>query len=631
MNTARRRFAGAADALFAALIGLLIAIEITGGFRGEIFGQRISITSAWRIPAWAALVVAVRHLVVPRPSLLSRVPFYEAEVTHPRILYEGVGGLHGGRRYALLFAFFTVVTGWMLFPQIAAPFSVPDPGDPLLSIWRLTWVAHQLPRDPMHLFDANIFHPHVRTLAYSDAMLIPAAVGAPLLWLGVHQVLVHNIILFASIVSSGVTMFLLGRALTARPDAALMAGILFAFCAFRFDHYSHLELQVTPWMPLSLFWFHRTITTNRLRDGLLTGLAVALQGLSSLYYGMFFSTLLVCLAMVLWAVGYVDVRRVARPLLAGGLLATALLLPVTVPYWQNRSIVGERDQSEVLYYSAVPADYLLPNRQSIYWGPQVLNRPERDLFPGVVPLALAVVGLAPPFSAVRFAYLGGLAFAVDASFGLNGAVYPYLYDYVLPFRALRVPARFGLIVALMLSVLAGFGVARIVGWVKRPILQRMLVIVFALLALFEARPVLSLEPLWRQPPPVYAALPSDRASVLAEFPFPSPDEVFGHDFLFMYFSTFHWNRLVNGATGFFPADHLEFRKEMHEFPSDRALSALRGRGVEFVVIHGKFYESSEFARVTADLDRRSSVRRVTADQWEGSEVRLYRLEREGGQ
>ena len=633
MNTARRRFAASADALFAALIALLLAIEITGGFRGEIFGQRISIRSAWRILAWAVLVVGVRHLVVPRPSLLSRIKLYEADVTDPGILNEGVGlgALQSGRRYALLFAFFTVATAWMLLPQVTAPFSVPDLGDPLLSIWRLAWVAHQLPRDPMHLFDANIFHPNVLTLAYSDAMLLPAAVGAPLLWLGVHQVLVYNLIFFASIVLSGVTMFLLVRALTARADAALVAGILFAFCAFRFDHYSHLELQVTLWMPLGLFWFHRTITTYRLRDGLLTGLAVALQGLSSLYYGMFFSTLLVCLTVVLAAVRYIDERRAVRPLVAGGLLAAALLFPLAFPYWQSRSIVGERSDYEVQYYSATPVDYLVPNTRSIYWRPQVRSRPERDLFPGVMPVALAAIGLAPPFSAVRFAYLAGLAFAVDASFGLNGGVYPYLYDYVLPFRGLRAPARFAMIVALIVSVLAGFGVARIAGRIKRPMVRRLLIVGLALATLFEARPVLALVPIWRQPPPVYAALPDDRVSVLAEFPFPAPGEVFGDDFLFMYFSTFHWNRLVNGATGFLPQDYLAFRRLMHEFPSDRALQALRTHGVEYLVIHGRFYEPSEYARVRADLDRRSSLRLVKADYFDASEVRLYRLEREGGQ
>ena len=39
--------------------------------------------------------------------------------------------------------------------------------------------------------------------------------------------------------------------------------------------------------------FHRTMTDDRLRDGLLTGLFLALQTLSSWYYGIFFASFLV--------------------------------------------------------------------------------------------------------------------------------------------------------------------------------------------------------------------------------------------------------------------------------------------------------------------------------------------------
>ena len=47
------------------------------------------------------------------------------------------------------------------------------------------------------------------------------------------------------------------------------------------------------WMPLCLWAFHRTVSGGRLRDGLLTGLFLALQTLSSFYYGIFFATYLV--------------------------------------------------------------------------------------------------------------------------------------------------------------------------------------------------------------------------------------------------------------------------------------------------------------------------------------------------
>ena len=145
------------------------------------------------------------------------------------------------------------------------------------NIRRLSWVAHQLPRDPSRLFDANIFYPELRTLAYSDAMLATALMAAPLLWLGVHHILVYNIVLLLSFAASGVAMYALARALTGDRAAAFVAGVAFAFYPFRFEHYSHLELQVTFWMPLALLMMHRTMTTLRARDGAVTGLLVALQ------------------------------------------------------------------------------------------------------------------------------------------------------------------------------------------------------------------------------------------------------------------------------------------------------------------------------------------------------------------
>ena len=65
------------------------------------------------------------------------------------------------------------------WPQARQLDAVPDLGDPLFSVWRLSWVAHQLPRHPTALFDANIFYPERRTLTYSDSMLVPSLMTAP--------------------------------------------------------------------------------------------------------------------------------------------------------------------------------------------------------------------------------------------------------------------------------------------------------------------------------------------------------------------------------------------------------------------------------------------------------------------
>src|SRR5262249_57560090 len=90
------------------------------------------------------------------------------------------------------------------------------------------------------------------------------------------------------------------------------------------------------------------------------------------------------------------------------------------------------------------------------WGGQ-----ERELFQGIVVPALAVVALWPPLSTARLAYGAGLVMAFDMSLGLNGVLYPWLHDYALPYRGLRVPARMAMLVGFSLAVLAGFALARL--------------------------------------------------------------------------------------------------------------------------------------------------------------------------
>ena len=58
----------------------------------------------------------------------------------------------------------------------------------------------------------------------------------------------------------------IARALTGRRDAAAIAGVVFTLYPYRFDHYSHLELQMTLWMPIALWALHRTLARSRIAD-----------------------------------------------------------------------------------------------------------------------------------------------------------------------------------------------------------------------------------------------------------------------------------------------------------------------------------------------------------------------------
>lgn len=622
------RLARAADILAA---GFAIAGTIalcTDGAEFQIGFIHLSMRSPWRPYLWALIVLGIRNWIVPEPGTLAwlarrgrdPLPFDERRLFGESLTWTARLG-----RLALLVLGFSVLAVALTWPQVRHLDSVPDMGDPLFSIWRIAWVSHQIVRNPLHLFDGNMFYPERLTLTYSDSVLVPALMSAPLFWMGVHPVLTYNLLLLSGFVFSGVTMFLLVRALTGRIDAALIAGALFTLYPYRYEHYPHLELEMTMWMPLCLWAMHRTIARGRLRDGLATGLTFALQMLSSLYYGLFLALYLIPVGGSLW-LGRGRPGRPVRALLAGAALAAVLVAPVIYAYTANRAMVGDRGIPAVEFYSAEGPDYLKPHFRSLVYGRWSDNgHPERQLFPRIMPVALAAAALWPPLSVVRIAYTLALVVALDGSLGLNGGYYPSLYAYVAPYRGLRVPARFSLFVGFTLSLLAGYGAARILErWPRR---RMMLIAVMLALIVVEAMPRMPLERVWPAPPPIYASISGEPTAVLAEFPMPTAPLGYFFDTRYLYFSTFHWHPIVNGNSGHFPASYEELTEREKDFPSDSAVEYLRARGVDYVAVHGAFIDPDKFRRIVTTLEARQDMPLVVSAPWEGSESRLYRLRR----
>src|SRR5437764_15297868 len=65
----------------------------------------------------------------------------------------------------------TIVMTWPLAAGMRSQGRSTGGGDGLFSVWNVAWVARTLVSDPANLFNANIFFPHRRTLAFSAANL----------------------------------------------------------------------------------------------------------------------------------------------------------------------------------------------------------------------------------------------------------------------------------------------------------------------------------------------------------------------------------------------------------------------------------------------------------------------------
>ena len=547
-----------------------------------------------------------------------------------------------GRFLALALALFLALTAVMTYPQVLRMSDgVHDPADPLMVTWVLAWVAHQLPNAPARIFDANIFYPERNTLAYSETLLVPGLLAAPLHWAGLAPILIYNLVFLSGFALSGVGVALLVRRLTGNAGAGIVAGIVFAFPPYRIDHYAHLQLQQTQFIPLALWAFHRLLDSGRLRDGVLLGVCTAGQMLSCMYYGIFLIPYMavVCGTMLI-AAGVLPARRLAALAVAVAIVTVAMF-PVGRAYLAARKVVGERGRDEVAQNSATWRNYLAPPEANAVYG-RVFARfmdPERRLFPGFVAVALAIVGLWPRtrrgtkekhyVRSVPFAYALGLLLAFDVSLGFNGLIYRGLYDYFLPFKALRIPARMGLMVGFSLAVLAGYGATRIVDGLRSVKTRRAVLTMIGVVMLVEyASTPLVLWAAPRRPPQAYADLMRDAGegptSVLFEFPTGAME-----DPEYLYYSTFHWQYLVNGYSGFFPPSYQRIVNAARGFPDETSMNMIRSHGVRYLVIHGEWLYGARYEELVADLDRRPDVKLVSRHPWQRenkhAEISVYRL------
>jgi hypothetical protein len=191
--------------------------------------------------------------------------------------------------------------------------------------------------------------------------------------------------------------------------------------------------------------------------------------------------------------------------------------------------------------------------------------------------------------------LGPLPAALGRPLNL-ASPYRLLFEYVPGFSGVRAPARFAMIVALMLSVLAGYGAA----WIASRRWGRIVLAVCAVVFLAEATHVpftvngmtattkfnLPEARLYRpaRAPVIYkdaAQLPAD--SVLVELPLGYPD----FDLRAIYYSLVHHLPLLNGYSGFFPVSYGRLTFALSELPRhpDLSLGAMREGGATHVIVH----------------------------------------------
>ncbi len=520
---------------------------------------------------------------------------------------------------ALLFLSMAVLHSW---PLASNPSHLArlDNDDAALNTWVIAWVAHALPRDPLKLFEAPIFHPEQHTLAYSEHLFVESLMGAPLLWLGASPVLVHNLLLIAGLALSGWSMYLLILRWTGSAWAGVVSGLTYAFNAHALTRFAHLQAQHVEFLPLILYALDRVIVAPRRRNVIMLAAAFVLQALCSNY-------LLVFTAFALMVAALVRSReldgRSSRALIIAGGIAVVALAPFLWPYYEVSRDQGlVRSVNEVAHYSAGWRDYLVTGGRMHYaaWS-HLFFEGRTALFPGITALILSVVAVAnrkrlndPRVRMTAAIGILGLAF----SFGPSLPGYAWLHEHVPLLGGIRNAARWGWLLLAAVAVLAGFGVAtleRMTGpaWRLAPAL------LCALVTLESIRTPVGFTP-FTDIPRIYDRLADEPGAVVAEFPFYSGGSV-SRNGPYVLANTRYFKPLLNGYSGFQPSAFEARGRTLDTFPDDAAVAALRQARVTHVFVHATPFGDRYGQDRLREIDARPELELVAEEDG----IRLYRL------
>ena len=521
-----------------------------------------------------------------------------------------------------------------------ARYSRNDNGDAMLNEWILAWVEHQLPRDPMHLFEGNIFYPAHDVLAFSEPLIVPAIMGAPFAWAGASPVLVFNLMLIAGFALSAFATFWVVEAWTGDGIAGLLAGSVFAFNTHTLTRLAHVQAAHIYALPLALLALERLIRGGPARHALLLTLWIVALAYTS-GYSFVFAGVMLPIAFLIRAREWWPNRSIVVPKVAFGVaLAGAMIVPLAIPYARvARDQHMVRTLDVVKDYSATPKGYLATTGRLHFalWSHALLKDPVDSFFPGIAILLMAAVAIAAagrprsqatlPLTAparpgydfgllrARVAMLVAIAIAgFVLSLGTATPIYGWLFAIFPPMQGLRAAARFGNLFLLGVAMLGGLGLA---AW-KKP---RWLAIALLVIANAESLRAPFVYRDFTAIPGVYKLLASEPGRVIvAEQPF-FPRWAIFENAPYVLNSTAYWRPLMNGYSGYTPDTYQKYADDFWYFPEDRAIKAMKDAGVTHVVVHPAMF-LRDAVKVMQQVDARSDLELMAIGP---DGMRIYRL------
>ncbi len=508
--------------------------------------------------------------------------------------------------------------------------------DAYLVSWIWSWEGYILNTQPWRLFEANIFAPFHHTLAFSETMLGSFLLAWPIMLVsGNNAALTYNLVMLLTYAIAGLGMYQLVFYLTKNRLAAFVSATIYALAPFKLLHNGHLHLSGM-WLPYFFLYLEKFFKNfGWLEAFKLSGLTVLIF-LTSLHY-IIFLPLAVLLA---WLIRRKDIQLNKERLVKFAIIiltAALFALPFIIPYQQVRQEYGQfRSTQANKKYAPTLVDYFTPPLYYELHGQR--SNIEMVVTPGCISWLIFLAALVWLFlkrktietnkkkTIIFYLSLGGLAFLISFGFywRLTPAAQVYwpglfalLYSYWPGFSGIRATGRYSVFLLLSIAVISGLVLnywQNKYKFIKRHKLSLTVILVFLLLANFSLVPVLNYSRpyLDKNEQKLIAWMKQqNKDKIFLELPMGVNKNGINNDIYYVFASRWHFKKIVNGYSGYYPPGYLELVQSSRFFKSRQIMPWLKKFKVNYIIFHWARYTDEQKKILMQNIRQNDKIKYIT--------------------